>query len=377
MHGHQVVHFSFADPGNEPSARSDYFPDHPQGVRALSGYFYNREVEKALEALLEADKPDIANVHLMWGGMTPAIFRPLKKAGVPLVHTVHDYRMVCPAYTFRNGAGEICEKCRRGRWLPCICNRCSKGSLARSAMMAAEMYTRGWFHDPLKNIDGFIFVSNFCRQKHIDHNPGFASSRNIVLYNTASLRCDSPSSRGDYFLYYGRLSHEKGIEDLIEAFSADGMPNLIVAGTGPLEEELKSRAAGAGNIEFAGFRSGESLWELVRGCSYVVVPSRWYENNPMTIVEAYSLGKPVIGAAIGGIPEILEGKGSGFIYPPGDVAALEACVRQASDVDDRAYEAISCSALSFHRDNFAETPHYEKLIAFFDRVISEYRSRRR
>ena len=372
-HGHQVVWFSFADEKNLPCAQSEYFPERSSGLRAVGEYFYNKKVERSLNCLLEAEKPDIANVHLIWGGMTPAIFRPLQKAGVPLVHTVHDYRMVCPAYTFRDGNGEICEKCRKGSYLPCIARRCSKGSLAQSAMMAAEMYTREWFHNPLKNIDGFIFVSKFCEKRHIAHNPAFADVRRTVLYNTVDMPAPASPQRGGYFLYYGRLSHEKGVEDLITAFSAPGMPQLKIVGTGPLDESLRSRAAGVPNIEFVGYRSGEALFDLVRGCAFVIVPSRWYENNPMTIVEAYALGKPVIGSAIGGIPEIVEGTGAGMLFEPGNIGALTDAIRSAVSLDDAAYGLMSASARAFYESNFAPEAHYSELISFFEKIICERR----
>ena len=372
-HGHQVVWFSFADAENLPCAQSEYFPERSSGLRAVQEYFYNRNAGRSLTRLLEAEKPDVANVHLIWGGMTPAIFRPLQKAGVPLVHTVHDYRMVCPAYTFRDGKGEICEKCRKGLYLSCIAHRCSKGSLAQSAMMAAEMYTREWFHNPLKNIDGFIFVSKFCEKRHIAHNPAFADVRRTVLYNTADIPAPVSPQRGGYFLYYGRLSHEKGVEDLIGAFAAPGMPQLKIVGTGPLEESLRSKAAGAPNIGFEGYRSGDALFDLVRGSSFVIVPSRWYENNPMTIVEAYALGKPVIGSAIGGIPEIVEGTGAGWLFEPGNIGALTDAIRDAVSLDDDAYGLMSASARAFYESNFAPGAHYSRLISFFERIICERR----
>lgn len=368
-HGHEVIWFSFQDDKNEECAQAEHFVRHSEGkVRQALDYFSNAAAAKALDALLAAEKPDIAHVHLIWGGISPSIFKVLKKHNVPLVHTVHDYRMVCPAYTFRNGKGEICEKCRAGHYMPCIKGRCSKGSLAQSAMMAAEMYTRGWFHNPVKNIDGFIFVSRFAEQVHISHNAAFAGTRRTVLYNSVNFTATEPS-RGDYFLYYGRLSHEKGVEDLIAAFSVPGAPALKIVGTGPLEDKLKAMAAGCGNIEFLGYRSGEPLFGLVRDCSFVIVPSRWYENNPMTIVEAYAFGKPVIGAAIGGITEILEDTGAGLLYRSGDVEGLRSRISEADASDYASYLQMCRSARAFYERNFSEEKHYAALVDFYKKVI--------
>lgn len=371
--GHEVLYFSFQDEKNEPCAQQEYFPVHSSGkVRQALDYFGNRNVAERLDALLYAEKPDIAHVHLIWGGISPSIFKVLEKHDVPLVHTVHDYRMVCPAYTFRNGLGEICEQCTRRHYFACTKFRCSKGSLAQSAMMTAEMYWRSWFHNPLKHIGGFLFVSKFAESKHIEHNPGFARAKRTVLYNSVSVPASEVSpKRGDYFLYYGRLSYEKGVEDLLMAFATKDAPALKVVGTGPMEKDLKALAAGYDNVEFLGYRSGQALFDLVKNSSYVIVPSRWYENNPMTIVEAYAYGKPVIGARIGGIPEILEGKGTGYIYESGDVGDLIRVTEEARNASDEQYAEMSKAARTFYEANFSEEEHSRRLVEFYNEVCQK------
>jgi len=369
-YGHQVIWFSFKDEKNEPCGQSEYFPSHSGGkLRQALDYFSNKGAAKALDALLAVEKPDIAHVHLIWGGISPSIFKVLEKHKIPLVHTVHDYRMVCPAYTFRNGNGQICERCAKGCYIACAKNRCSKGSFVQSVMMTAEMYWRSIFHNPLKHIGGFLFVSQFAESKHIEYNHGFAASQRIVLYNSVDVPSAEVSrTRGKYFLYYGRLSYEKGVEDLIKAFASENAPSLKIVGTGPLEEQLRVQAAGHDNIEFLGYRSGEPLFELVRNCSYVIVPSRWYENNPMTIVEAYAYGKPVIGARIGGIPEILEGKGTGLLFESGDAESLKQSIAAACEASEEKYSEMSVAARNFYEANFSEDGYYHKLIDFYGKV---------
>ena len=159
--GHEVIFFSYKKGENVACDQSDFFVSHKGALGSLIDYFYNGEAEKKLEALLEKERPDLAHVHLFWGGLSPSIFNALRKYNVPLVHTAHDYRMVCPAYTFKDGAGSKCERCRKWNFYQCALHRCAKGSVPQSIIMAIEMYTRKLFHNPLKNIDGFMFVSRF------------------------------------------------------------------------------------------------------------------------------------------------------------------------------------------------------------------------
>lgn len=375
--GHTVVWFSLQDPKNLDCDQAGDFAKRGGNLFArLRNYFYNRDVARRLDALLEREHPDIAHVHLLWGGVGAAIFEPLRRHGVPLVHTVHDYRMVCPAYTFRNGRGAVCEACGEGNWRPCLKYRCAGGSWIRSWLMMKEMQRRQKKYHPLRNIDGFIFVSSFCRDKHIEKMPGFAEARSTVIYNAvpdllAELEMSALPPRGGYLLCYGRLSHEKGVENLIEAVTARPELKLKIVGTGPLEERLRARvaAAGARNIEFLGFHSGKELYRLVAGASFVVVPSQWYENNPMTVIEACALGRPVIGAEIGGIPEIVREGETGWLFPSGDLQALGSVLDRAAKLQEADYAVISAAARRFYEANFSEAEHSRALMAFYDTVL--------
>ena len=371
--GHTVIWFSLRDEKNLPCDQAADFASRGGNIFAqLRNYFYNKDVARRLDALLEREHPDVAHVHLLWGGVGAAIFEPLRRHGVPLFHTVHDYRMVCPAYTFRDGRGRICEACSEGNYRPCLQNRCAGGSWLRSYLMMKEMQRRQKHYHPLQNIDGFLFVSQFCRDKHIEKNPGFAQAYSTVIYNTvpdllAQLDMSALPPRGDYLLYYGRLSHEKGIETLLDAVLTRPDVTLKIVGTGPLEAQLRSRvaAAGASNIEFLGFHSGEDLYRLVAGAAFVVVPSAWYENNPMTVIEACALGRPVIGAAIGGIPEIVREGKTGYLFPSGDSQALGKVLDSALQLDAAAYTALSAAARRLYETHFSEAEHTRALLAFY------------
>lgn len=375
--GHEVVFFSTVDPQNTSCGQEEYFIRQNKDVPALRGalnYFYNKEAKRSLAKLIEREKPDVAHVHLFWGGISPSIFGVLKKHGVPLVHTAHDYRMVCPAYAFKLLGGEICERCQGRKFYLCAKNKCAKGSLAQSILMSAEMYFRNMFFNPVKNIDGFIFVSEFSRKKHQQYMPGITESNSIVLYNTVpDFVVPAAAGNGDekYFLYFGRLSHEKGLHTLMKAFLQMPDLKLRVVGTGPEEVALKQLVenAGARNIRFLGYKTGSELHTAIAGASFVIVPSEWYENNPMAIVESYAHGTPVIGSALGGIPEIVENGKTGFIFSPKDVSGLCTVIRNAMGLSEDEYLCMRNHARRFAAEHFDRDSHCQRLVEFYKYVI--------
>jgi len=393
--GHEVVFFSMEDDRNVHTDRPAYFVGRGGKLSQIKDYFNNKKAVQKIEEIIDKEQPDIAHAHLLWGGIGPSIIAALHKHDIPIVHTAHDYRMVCPAYTFRNGRGEVCEKCKGGRYLQCVKGRCAKGSLLQSGLMAAEMSYRSWKWHPAKELDGIIYVSNFSKRKHEENDSRFVGTKNTVLYNFTKIGEEYPMAEkdGGYYLYYGRLSGEKGIETLLKVFARHPELTLKVVGTGPLEEELKNKyarprkasratencASGSialgkkkcyENIQFLGYHSGGTLAELVRSARYVCVPSECYENNPMTIVEAYSMGVPVIGANIGGIPEIVEEGKTGFLFESGDAESLEKMLYKSLAVTQDEYISMKKEAMQFAKENFDSEKYKERLEAFYNKVIN-------
>jgi glycosyltransferase involved in cell wall biosynthesis len=175
------------------------------------------------------------------------------------------------------------------------------------------------------------------------------------------------SKKGNYFVYYGRISREKGINTLIKAFQNSSI-NLKIIGTGPLLDEYTNKKHQ--NIEFVGYKTGAELTELVSNASFIIVPSQWYENNPMTIVEGYSYGKPVIGANIGGIPEIIEDGKTGYLFESGNSDDLLSMVSKADSLSDKEYEKMSKNARQFAEDNFNPEIHYQQLMTIYKKVLA-------
>lgn len=380
-HGHEVVYFTLKWNDNRPSPQSKYFPESKETrrgpfrqVKNLVNYFYHFEAARKIEQLILDEKPDLAHIHLMWGQITPSIFPVLKKYRIPILFTVHDYRIVCPAYTFRDGSGHICEDCQGRHFYKCFTHTCCKGSRVMSAVMAAEQYFRNAFFNPAKYIVGFIYVSNFARNIQEKYMPALNEKPNITLYNFSTSIVSEPKAMPTdrYFLFFGRLSYEKGVMTLLKAYRDLPQCRLKVVGTGPKEEELKAFAVenGMKNVEFLGYKTGKELTDLVSGAYFVIVPSEWYENNPMTIIEAYSVGTPVIGARIGGIPEIVVDGRTGFQFESGNASSLLGVIRKASDIDGKAYTALSRGTIDFANSNLSKESYWAKLIEFYGRFVA-------
>lgn len=376
--GHEVICFSMKDEKNLPDADETFFAESMdlrqastlQKIKSVPAFVHNRDAAHKMEQLLQHHQPDVAHIHIFLGKLTSSILPVLRKRKIPVIVTVHDYRLICPAYLFLDGQNRVCEKCKGGFYLNCTLKRCSEGSFFQSLILTADAYYRKYRINPVKYVDRFIFVSQFIQHKHQEFNAGY-SDKSALLYNfVPGLEKIAPvHTKGGYFLFYGRLSREKGVETLIRAAQEAGIP-LKIVGTGSLSEKYKnSRFA---NIEFLGHRTGEDLWNLVKQASFVVVPSEWYENNPLTILEAYSLGKPVIGSAIGGIPEIIRDGHTGYLFPAGDEVALTTRLKQAAALSDEAYTHLSHQARQFANENFEPEKNYQTLIGIYQSVIHNY-----
>ena len=374
--GHEVVFFSCTSDRNLDGA-NEYFVKPNSEVNKLVGamrYIYNGSAARALDRLLTEHKPDIAHIHLFWGGLSSSILGVLKRHKVPIVHTAHDYRMICPTYTLRRTDGTICNSCYGGNYLHCIKHRCSKGSFVHSALMSAEFFFRSWFIRPLEAIDGIVFVSRFSYEQHLTAMPALAAKRTLVAHNAIDALPESAISKamGNYYLYFGRLSQEKGLVTLINTFNAMPHLQLKIVGEGPMTDTLKT-IAGA-NIEFCGYQSGDTLRSTIRDCKAIIVPSEWYENNPMTIIEASAAGIPAIGARIGGIPEIIvEGK-TGYIFTPKSVEELTEAVSKLEALTSEQYEVMSQNCREFADEKFSDRALYNKVIDFYTSILDSYES---
>lgn len=332
-YGHQVIPFAMADDRNEPSAYADYFTSHidfptemsKPGVgpklRAAERVIYSREAKAKIAQLISATQPDIAHIHGIAHETSPSILPTLKAAGIPVVQTLHDYKLVCPNTTFVT-QGAICERCRGGRYYNAVRYRCKRDSLAASLLAGVEMYVHKASQIYERNIDAFVAPSRFLMEKVREHG-----IRNRIEHIPYSIRIHDFQPHYEpenYFIYSGRLANVKGIHTLLEAMRHVPHSKLYIAGRGELEASLKefAHAHHIHNVEFLGYLETNELIDLLRRALFMVTPSEWYENYPMTVLESFACGTPVIGANIGGIPEQVRDGESGFLFESGNPQQL-------------------------------------------------------
>ncbi len=369
-HGHNVSWFAGAHEKNQPCADERFFPAaadlSTRRPAELPKYFFNSAARRNMAALLdEKGAMDIAHAHIYYGLVTSSILKPLKARGVKFVQSLHEYKLACPVYTFERG-GAICEDCVGGSTFQCVSNRCKDGSLVNSAIAWAEFQVSRWLGD-VSLVDQFICVSGF--QAGILARAGVPADKLTTLHNfvdPARLAPQQSGTRGDYLLYFGRIEELKGVATLTDAVAKTKTP-LKVAGTGAWSETFKTRIADMDHVDYLGFVSGEPLRELVAGARAVVVPSEWYENCPMTVLEAKAVGTPVIGAAIGGIPELVRDGVDGFLFEAGNADSLaEALAKlEAADID-----AFSAAAAQDVRERFSPDAHFAKLMTIYEQVLA-------
>ena len=372
-HGHQVRIFAMDYPENIPLKEQDTFPLEvkPFGspadkIKAARRALGMGDVRAAVRKALDEFKPDVVHAHNIHTYLSPLIAEEAHKRGIRVVWTLHDYKPICPAYSFRRPDGTICEECiKHGSAI--IKHHCMKDSLSASVMAWIE--ARRWSRKRLNEIvDTFISPSAFLGRKLAE--AGFDKNKIKVLCNFLdpdkldALHNIQSSDRqpGDaepYFCYIGRLSPEKGVGTMLQA-AAMANVNIKVAGRGPLFEELTSRYADNANIQFLGHLDAKQVSRLLKGAVASIMPSECYENNPLGVIESLSAGTPVIGAEIGGIPELIEVGKDGFTYPSFNTDELvQMMLRTLKQPFDR--KAIAERAAL----RFCAQTHYDQLIRIY------------
>jgi glycosyltransferase involved in cell wall biosynthesis len=333
---------------------------------------FNVEASKNLEKLIIDYKPDVAHVHIFYAELSVSILKALKKLNIPVIHTVHDYRLLCPVSNFIDKNGNICELCKDKHFIHCFNKKCSEGNLGQSAMVMLEAYFWKYFVNPIDYIDHFIFVSNYSKNKHLAFNEDFRTKCSQIYNFTNFSAPNDLVNKGDYFLFFGRLSAEKGVENLLKAFSTVKNCKLKIAGTGTLKGVVEKASSDNPNIEYVGFKTGKELELLIRNSSFIIVPSICYENNPMAIIEAFCSGKPVIGADIGGISELITHSGNGYLFKPDDSESLASIIEKAAKLSDSEYIHYSVASKKSAQDKFDSEKHYQKLLNIYQDIVKKY-----
>lgn len=362
--GWATASFSMQHEKNIESEFADYFIDEIEfgqdyglldKLRMAGKIIYSREARQKMAGLLDKISPDVAHIHNVHHHISPSVLPLLRERGIPVALTAHDLKLLCPAYTMLSN-GEVCERCGNGAVWNTATRKCIKNSAALSSLIALESAIHRAIGIYRNNVDSVVTPSRFYRQKFEQY--GWPSEQ--LAYIPNYVRVDEFQVQyepGDYFVFIGRLSYEKGIATLVDAAEAAGV-KLVIVGDGPLRDSLGAKAeTSAANIEFAGFQSGDNLFRLVRESRALVIPSEWYENAPISVLEAYACGKPVVGARIGGIPELIAEDETGWLFDSGSVEGLSTVLRRLADMPDTTVAAAGRAART-RVERFHTPQHY-------------------
>ena len=323
--GVDIVEFSMKHEKNIESKYSDFFVDNvdyyqeqtiKHKIDTAINFIHNRQACEKFNALLEQEKPDLVHFHNIYHQLTPSIIKVAKQFGCKTVLTAHDTKIACPSYTmYRNG--HTCEACVHGSVWNATKYRCQEGSLIKSVLLSVEaLYQQA--SGNYQQLDAIVspsrFLGRFIQQK-LPHN------RVEVIVNGIDEDVSlEGTTDGGYFLYLGRLSQEKGVPTLAKAHQEmTEKAGLKIVGDGPIYSQLKESYPSA---ELLGFKSGDELLTLIKEAKAIIVPSECYENCSMSVIEAMSYGKPVIGSKIGGIPEQIRDGIDGYLFEAGNPQAL-------------------------------------------------------
>lgn len=377
--GHEVIFFAMEDEHNLPCAQSEYFVSNVEfngklsaldQLKAAARMVYSLEAKRKFDKLLRNEKPDIIHINLFHRVLTASIVDVAKKHHIPIVFTMHDLNCICPNHTMLNH-GKICEACLRGNYMNCVKCVCFKDSRLKCLMAAieSEYNKRSGLYN---KIDCFITPSEFY--KNLLMKSGLTKKRIIHMKNflPAETEYAIRGKRGDYVLFFGRLSYEKGILTLIEAMKHVKAPLLIV-GTGPEEDTIRQKIAVSGlsdRVTLLGFKSGTELWSYVMNAGCVVIPSEWYEASGYTACEAQAMGKPVVVTDAGGLPENIVNGETGIVCPMSDAKKLAEAINCIMIIPDEGYERMARQAVNNAQMLFDASRYVQRVMDIYQGLVA-------
>lgn len=370
--GWENAFFSMHHPKNLATPWSRYFVDeiqygHQYSVLEKIGkatkVVYSFEAQRRIAELVADFKPDIAHLHNIYHHLSPSILSTLKKLGLPVVMTAHDLKIACPNNKMLTEKG-ICEECKGGRYHRAVVNRCVQQSLAASTIIAFESTLHGMLGSYRKHVDRMIVPSRFFIDKLVEW--GWPRESFSYVPNFVDSKVFAPAYEpGTYVAYFGRLAVEKGISTLVKAAARARVP-LVIVGTGPIEQELKALAQQLNaDVHFAGYQTGRNLYRIIEGSRATVLPSEWYENSPIAVLESMALGKPIIGAAIGGIPEMVRESESGWLFQSGNVEDLAEKLSIVEKAPNDAIAKMGRQARRIVESEFSRERYVESVLAIY------------
>lgn len=371
--GWDVVPFAMRHPANLPSPWAEYFVSQIEygtaggpvtKARQAAKIIFSLEARRKIRALIGRAPPTVAHAHSVYHHISPSIFGALKAEGVPLVMTAHDLKIACPAYKMLS-RGRVCERCHGGRIHNVLLHRCVKESAAVSGLVFLETLVHRSFGLYRDTIDRLIAPSRFYRDKLAKW--GWDAERIAYIPNCIDASQYSPAAyEGGYVVYAGRLAPEKGLATLVRA-AALSRQRLVLAGSGPEEPALRKLAEELGaEAAFTGHLDKPALKRLIGEARALVLPSEWYENAPVSVLEAYALGRPVIGTRIGGIPELVVDGQTGLLVEPGNAAMLADALAALTSLTPAARAGLGAAGRDWVSREFSPGRYRDRTTALYE-----------
>ncbi len=376
-HGHEVIPFAMRHRENLATPYDKYFVSEVNfrkregwlsDIKKAARIVYSFEARRKFAQLLRDTKPDVVHMHNIYHQLSPSVLHAAAAARVPVVMTAHDYKLFNPNYSMFGHGGAVCEHGAQGRYWETVRYNCM-GTFGASMTVALEAYLHGWLRTYEKHVARFIAPSKFIID--IAASRGWARERFVRIPNFVQ-RMTPPKTRGkECILYVGRLSVEKGLSYLLAAAKMVSSIPVVLAGRGPEEDALRSRAGelGARNVTFAGFKQGAELWRMIAGARAVVLPTVSYENAPLAALEAQMLGTVVIATRVGGIPELITDGENGLLVPPRDALSLAKAMEAVwymPEAERGAMEGLARERVMREHD---PEDHVRRIVAVYKSVV--------
>jgi glycosyltransferase involved in cell wall biosynthesis len=376
--GHEVALFSMADPRGLPTPYDQYFLPNIDFKSSACGLIaraklaahaiYSTEARRRLRQVITAFRPDIAHVRNIYHHLSPSILWELKAQGVPVLYHLNDFKLLCPTYNMV-AKGRVCERCRGGQFRHVLTEGCYTGPPGSALVLMAEAYFHRWLGTYQKCVDQFLAPSRFAREKLVQN--GFDAQKITVLPHFQKLPAHVPpnSAAQAPILYFGRLSPEKGVADLLQAMKHLPPLQLQIAGDGPqrLELENLARDLSLKNVEFTGHVGGRVLEQMIASARFTVLPSRAYETLGKTILESYAWGRPVVASDLGSRRELIEQGETGLLFAPGNVEQLAKAISFLVERPELTAQ-MGITGRRFVEAHHAPEAHYRELMRLYTQM---------
>lgn len=335
---------------------------------ALKDIMWSNKTYHDIKQIIFNEKPDIAHIHNPFIMMSPSLYYALKEENIPIVQTLHNYRLFCLNGLFYR-KGKICQLCKGRNYLPALMHKCWRGSFLATKVFIRMLESYKKLKVFEEKVQRFIVLSKFSKSKFI--KAGLCPEKIDIKPNFVDVKTDKRIDFDNYALYIGRLVDYKGVNTLLKAYELLGSSyHLIIIGDGPLYIKIKHQTRNYTNIEVFGCLAHGKAMEYLRKCAFLIFPSECYENMPRTIIESYAWGVPVLASNIGVVRELVQEGITGFLFKPGDSLDLANKIKYMSK--NRVFlEEMGGNALEVCRQNYSQEKNYQILIDVYIRAIKQ------